>query len=221
MTKQRSIITILVIIILGLTSCSPQETSENTNPENPNVILATTTSTQDSGLLDVLVPMFESQTGYTVQTIAVGTGAALKMAEEFKNVFLVFEAHHMLGDCSLIEGEYHESERQYGLGLETTLEYDDTTYTCTEMLGVAMSVAGQGRFAKALRLNAAATKMAKSVGCWIPEEIPLVFWHELVIKLIVGTREKLGEELTNQYEEEGLVMSFEEAVKYALNFKID
>jgi len=51
-------------------------------PSNPNLILATTTSTQDSGLLDVLVPMFEEQTGYVVQTIAVGTGAALKMAEE-------------------------------------------------------------------------------------------------------------------------------------------
>jgi tungstate transport system substrate-binding protein len=51
-------------------------------PENPNIILATTTSTQDSGLLDVLVPMFQEQSGYTVQTIAVGTGEALKMGEE-------------------------------------------------------------------------------------------------------------------------------------------
>jgi tungstate transport system substrate-binding protein len=51
-------------------------------PANPNIILATTTSTQDSGLLDVLVPMFEKQTGYVVQTIAVGTGEALKMGEE-------------------------------------------------------------------------------------------------------------------------------------------
>jgi tungstate transport system substrate-binding protein len=46
------------------------------------LILATTTSTQDSGLLDVLVPLFEAESGYTVQTVAVGTGAALKMAEE-------------------------------------------------------------------------------------------------------------------------------------------
>lgn len=51
-------------------------------PANPNIILATTTSTQDSGLLDVLVPMFEEQTGYVVQTVAVGTGEALKMGEE-------------------------------------------------------------------------------------------------------------------------------------------
>ncbi|PYM93194.1 MAG: tungsten ABC transporter substrate-binding protein [Candidatus Rokuibacteriota bacterium] len=44
------------------------------------VILSTTTSTLDSGLLDVLVPMFERQTGYAVKTIAVGTGQALTLA---------------------------------------------------------------------------------------------------------------------------------------------
>jgi tungstate transport system substrate-binding protein len=44
------------------------------------VILSTTTSTQDSGLLDVLVPLFERKTGYTVKTIAVGTGQALALA---------------------------------------------------------------------------------------------------------------------------------------------
>jgi tungstate transport system substrate-binding protein len=58
------------------------ETTAPPAPANPTLILATTTSTQDSGLLDVLVPMFQEQTGYVVQTVAVGTGAALKMGEE-------------------------------------------------------------------------------------------------------------------------------------------
>ena len=44
------------------------------------VVLSTTTSTQDSGLLDMLVPLFEKQTGYSVKTIAVGTGQALALA---------------------------------------------------------------------------------------------------------------------------------------------
>jgi tungstate transport system substrate-binding protein len=43
-----------------------------------NLILATTTSTQDSGLLDVLVRMFENESGYTVKTVAVGSGAAIE-----------------------------------------------------------------------------------------------------------------------------------------------
>jgi tungstate transport system substrate-binding protein len=44
------------------------------------IILATTTSTQDSGLLDQLVPRFEQDSGVQVKVIAVGTGAALRMA---------------------------------------------------------------------------------------------------------------------------------------------
>jgi tungstate transport system substrate-binding protein len=44
------------------------------------IILSTTTSTQDSGLLDVLVPMFERESGYSVKTISVGTGQALALA---------------------------------------------------------------------------------------------------------------------------------------------
>jgi tungstate transport system substrate-binding protein len=47
----------------------------------PSVILATTTSTQDTGLLEVLVPAFTRATSFTVKTIAVGTGAALAMGE--------------------------------------------------------------------------------------------------------------------------------------------
>ena len=44
-----------------------------------DVILATTTSTQDSGLLDALVPLFHEQTGYRLKPIAVGSGAALEL----------------------------------------------------------------------------------------------------------------------------------------------
>jgi tungstate transport system substrate-binding protein len=52
------------------------------DPADRNIILATTTSTQDSGLLDVLIPAFEKDTGYVVKTIAVGSGQALKMGEK-------------------------------------------------------------------------------------------------------------------------------------------
>ena len=48
-------------------------------PAAKALLLATTTSTQDSGLLDELVPLFEQQTGYSVKTIAVGSGQALAM----------------------------------------------------------------------------------------------------------------------------------------------
>lgn len=51
-------------------------------PKQKNIILATTTSTQDSGLLDVLIPIFENQTGYFVKTIAVGSGQAMAMGQK-------------------------------------------------------------------------------------------------------------------------------------------
>jgi len=49
--------------------------------DQKNIILATTTSTQDSGLLDVLIPLFEKKTGFMVKTIAVGSGQAMAMGE--------------------------------------------------------------------------------------------------------------------------------------------
>ncbi len=50
--------------------------------EMKSVILATTTSTQDSGLLDVLIPQFEKNTGYFVKTISVGSGQAMAMGQK-------------------------------------------------------------------------------------------------------------------------------------------
>ena len=106
LTSRNILISILLILSVLLTACgaatptaapatqpppateapmteAPAEApTEAASRANPNIILATTTSTQDSGLLDVLVPMFQDQSGYTVQTIAVGTGEALKMGEE-------------------------------------------------------------------------------------------------------------------------------------------
>ncbi|MCZ7578082.1 MAG: substrate-binding domain-containing protein [Dehalococcoidia bacterium] len=66
------------------TTASTPTTAASPSPEPTKIggsmILATTTSTQDSGLLDVLVPIFENQTGVEVKVIAVGTGAALEMS---------------------------------------------------------------------------------------------------------------------------------------------
>jgi tungstate transport system substrate-binding protein len=51
-------------------------------PAQKNLILATTTSTQDSGLLDILNPLFEKKTGYFVKTISVGSGQAMAMGQK-------------------------------------------------------------------------------------------------------------------------------------------
>ncbi len=63
-------------------AAAPTKAAAAAKPANPELILATTTSTQDSGLLDVIIPMFEKQTGYQVKTIAVGTGQAMAMGQK-------------------------------------------------------------------------------------------------------------------------------------------
>ncbi|MGE5378554.1 MAG: substrate-binding domain-containing protein [Bacteroidota bacterium] len=107
--KRRSLfVSLIVLFVLVVSACSPAATpaptsvpptqppaqptqvpptaapaaTEPAKPANPNLILATTTSTQDSGLLDVLIPMFQDQTGYTVKTVAVGSGQAMQMGQE-------------------------------------------------------------------------------------------------------------------------------------------
>ncbi len=88
----------LLILVLGVTlslsACAPAPTAVPATetqptapavvaaPARPDLILATTTSTQDSGLLDVLVPLFQQETGYKVKVVAVGTGQALQMGQE-------------------------------------------------------------------------------------------------------------------------------------------
>jgi tungstate transport system substrate-binding protein len=68
----------LIIFVTLLSGCAKTPAA----PAVKDLILATTTSTQDSGLLDVLIPAFEKQTGHVVKVVAVGTGQALKMGEE-------------------------------------------------------------------------------------------------------------------------------------------
>ena len=78
-------------------------------PAQAELILATTTSTQDSGLLDVLVPEFEKLTGYQVKTVAVGSGQALTMGKEGNaDVLLV---HSPAAEKEFMAGEYGVDRR--------------------------------------------------------------------------------------------------------------
>ena len=69
-----------VIVALWLALAGLLAASSAAPAQSHVLILSTTTSTQDSGLLDVLVPLFEKRTGLTVKTISVGTGQALALA---------------------------------------------------------------------------------------------------------------------------------------------
>ena len=68
----------LLALALATAACGDDDDS----PLGGDLILATTTSVRDSGLLDDLVPLFERRSGVNVKVIAVGTGAALRLAED-------------------------------------------------------------------------------------------------------------------------------------------
>ena len=70
---------VLVWVVIGFFAVSTFAASA---PAEKNIILATTTSTQDTGLLDVLIPDFQKKTGYFVKTIAVGSGQAMTMGQK-------------------------------------------------------------------------------------------------------------------------------------------
>jgi len=75
-----------------------------------DIILSTTTSTQDSGLLNVLIPRFEAQTGYRVKVVSVGSGAAIALGQR--------------GEVDVVLAHAPDNERQFvasGVGIDRQL----------------------------------------------------------------------------------------------------
>jgi tungstate transport system substrate-binding protein len=70
--KRLLAISMCLTMVFAITACSKKERT---------MVLATTTSTQDSGLLDYLLPLFEKDTGIKVKVLAKGTGEALEVAK--------------------------------------------------------------------------------------------------------------------------------------------
>jgi len=87
-TRSRSMPVVFLLVILALVSCSSagnatttSAVTETPSSETQRLILATTTSTEDSGLLDFILPNFTDQYNAQVDVIAVGTGQALALGE--------------------------------------------------------------------------------------------------------------------------------------------
>jgi tungstate transport system substrate-binding protein len=91
--------TLIVILMILSTGCS-QSTSE----KGTYLVIASTTSTQDSGLFDRLNPVFEQKTGATVIVVARGTGAAIQYAID-KNADLIF-VHSPTAEKKFVEDGY-------------------------------------------------------------------------------------------------------------------
>ena len=88
---------------LAVPACGDDDSKDpGAAPGKGTMILATTTSTQDSGLLDELLPPFEQESGCSVKTVAVGSGEALELGEK--------------GDVDVLLVHSPESEEEYMAG---------------------------------------------------------------------------------------------------------
>jgi tungstate transport system substrate-binding protein len=92
------------VAALALAACGDDDDTgqAETGGDKGRMILATTTSTQDSGLLDELVPDFEDESGCSVKTVAVGSGEALELGEK--------------GDADVLLVHSPEAEEEYMQG---------------------------------------------------------------------------------------------------------
>lgn len=73
---------LMLAMVLSMTAIlSGCGSEEETTESKGTIILATTTSTKDSGLLDEILPVFEEESGYTVDVVSVGSGEAMTMGE--------------------------------------------------------------------------------------------------------------------------------------------
>jgi tungstate transport system substrate-binding protein len=121
--------------------CSPL------SAQNRDVILATTTSTRDAGLLDSLLPVFEAQSGYHVRVVAVGSGQALEMARR--------------GDAEIVLTHAPEAERVladsgYFVRRRLVMHNDflivGSSEDCAKLQGLHDAVAAMRRIAEARAL---------------------------------------------------------------------
>ncbi|MFR7985899.1 substrate-binding domain-containing protein [Zhenpiania hominis] len=113
---KKRVIAAAMVMMLGissafaLTGCGGSDESGDaaSAPENPNLRLATTTSTKDSGLLDAILPDFEEKTGYTVEVISVGSGEAMELGEQGEaDVLLV---HSPAAEKEFVDGGHADAD---------------------------------------------------------------------------------------------------------------
>ena len=130
--KGISVLLICAVAMLLMAGCGNGQSAQKAEEQQPaepkgTIILATTTSTQDSGLLDYLLPEFKNDTGWEVNTIAVGTGKALQMGVDGE------------ADVQLVHAR--ASEDEFMANGDGTLRYD-VMYNDFILVGPAADPAG-------------------------------------------------------------------------------
>jgi predicted ATPase/class 3 adenylate cyclase len=114
-------------------------------------------------------------------------------------------ALHYLADSALIAGDFEEAKRRYLRGLAHARRSGHVTMCVEELVGFAMSTAGTGDLARAVRLASAAYAQRKALG--VASNAP--FWDNLQDRFIGGARARLSPEKVEQAESAGTAVPFD------------
>lgn len=181
-------------------TAAPAETQPPAASGEKKLILATTTSTQDSGLLDYLLPMFEDETGVKVDVIAVGTGQALQLGQDGN------------ADVLLVHSRAREDEfmaANHGTRREDVM-YNDFVILCPESdpAGIAGTTSAAEAFKKIAETETPFISRGddsgthtKELSIWKAAEIePQGDWY-------VSAGQGMGEVLTMSEEQQACTLS--------------
>jgi hypothetical protein len=141
----------------------------------------------------------------------------LPLAQKYKMLKEVMWANHSYADTFLLRDQYVEGEKNYIKAVKACIQFGDIFQVTGDLAGLAMSLSGQGRYAKCMILYGAVQSKLEDLG--IPKFAPV--WDEYFEKHIGKAQKSLGEEKSIKLFEQGKKMGFEKAVEYALDFDKD
>ena len=116
---------------------------------------------------------------------------------------------------------FKEAEEQYCKALEVARVLGNVFMIGIELIGVTMSVSGQHRYSKAIKVSTAASGLSMKLGIVDPAGLQLTFWQELVEKHLHSITSKIGEDQIKKYQDAGRNFDLDTLIDYALKRNID
>lgn len=158
------------------------------------------------GICQVLVTEFNVE---RAEPVAL---KCLAIALQFDDPRDIHFAHHFLADCALIRGDVNSSLSKYADSLRAAVRIGDRFEICFEIEGIAMSLAGLGHDAKAMRLQGAVEAEHQKMRSVV--NIP--FWAQLKERYLAPAEKRLGTDVAAGEKQIGHSMEFHSAIEYAL-----
>jgi predicted ATPase len=149
--------------------------------------------------------------------VLVATGATERAEQEARELLELAQEHgaprmeqialHFLADCPLVTGDYDEAERRYVRALKFARAAGLLVRCIDEVVGIAMSAAGKGDPARAVRLAAAAARQREELHLTDDE-----WWSRMQTWFIEGARAQLTEEERDGAESAGRSVDFDKVL---------